>query len=48
MMPHSVNHLFSGFCQDKFAAEGDRDLNDYSRSGAFPGRINLIQRRAPH
>ena len=47
MMPHSVNHLFSGFCQDKFAAEGDRDLNDYLRSRAFPGRINLIQRRAP-
>ncbi len=46
-MPHNINHLFSGFCPDRFAAEGVWDLIDYSRIRAFPGRINLIQRRAP-
>ena len=35
MMPHSVNHLFSDFCQDRSAAEGDWDLIDYSRSRDF-------------
>jgi hypothetical protein len=42
MMPHRVNHLFSGFSQvyagfrrDRPAAEGDWDLIDYSRSWAF-------------
>ena len=35
MMPHSLNHLFSGFCLGRCAAEGDWDLTDYSRSRAF-------------
>ena len=35
MMRHSVNHHFSGFCQDRFAAEGDWDLFAYSLSWAF-------------
>ena len=26
MMPHTFNHFFLGFCQNRFGAEGDWDL----------------------